>query len=158
METLPVAVIVERTRLVNRWVDERWEMVGVVPMLAEGADPGPQQIYADEVRRQYRVGGLSIELHRDDAEGYFLNLSAPAPKVFVMWRLEDDFARPALVTASYSEAARMLDGGEQVDGVAMSREIADWVGDFMNRHYKPEPRRKIRRNDPFAGPRGGGRQ
>ena len=48
------------------------------------------------------------------------------------------------------EAARWLDSGEQVDGVAMPREIADWVGDFVNTHYKPEPKKKVKRNDPLG--------
>ena len=60
------------------------------------------------------------------------------------------FAHRADVSVSYGEAARWLDSGEQVDGVAMPREIADWVGDFVNTHYKPEPKKKVRRNDPLG--------
>ena len=33
-------------------------------------------------------------------------------------------------------------------------QIADWVGDFVNTHYKPAPRKKVRRNDPLAQDRG----
>ena len=44
-----------------------------------------------------------------------------------------------------------LDSGEQCDGVPMPAEIADWLGDFVNTHYKPAPRKKLKRNDPFAG-------
>jgi hypothetical protein len=36
----------------------------------------------------------------------------------------------------------------------MSREMADWVGDFVNTHYKPALRKKVRRNDPLAQDRG----
>ncbi len=155
MEPFPLAVIVERLQLHGRWGGERWEAVGVLPDFA-ARDPGPsvppQRLFADGEREQFRVGGLSLELFRDEAEGYFLNLSSPVPKVFVMLRLEDGFARPVLVTASYAEGARLIDSGEQVDGVAMPREIADWLGDFVNTYYKPEPRRKMRRNDPFAEP------
>ena len=42
--------------------------------------------------------------------------------------MDGELARPATVSVSYGEAARWLDSGEQVDGVAMPREIADWVG------------------------------
>ena len=35
----------------------------------------------------------------------------------------------------------------------MPPEIADWLGDFVNTHYKPAVRKKIKRNDPFAGQR-----
>lgn len=151
MEPFPVAVVVERTQLRNRWASERWEAIGVLPDTAPAdKDAAPQRMFAGEDREQFRVRGLSLELFRDEAEGYFLNLSSPVPKVFVMLRFEDGFARPVLATASYAEGARLIDSGEQVDGVPMPQEIADWVGDFVNQYYKPEPRRKIRRNDPFA--------
>ena len=153
MDKFPVAVVMERRRLTNRWVDEAWQAVGVVPAFDE-ALPGTRQLVAEGDCEQFLVTGFALELFRDEADNYFLNLSSPVPKVFVMWRSEDGVARPALVTVSYGEAARLLDSGEQVDGVAMSREIADWVGDFVNQHYKPAPRRKVRRNDPFAD--GGG--
>lgn len=152
MEQFPLAIIVERRRIENRWINEKWEIVGVVPALPDPADvaPQPRQIFADETRTQYRVDGLALELFRDEAENYYLNLSSPEPRVFVMWRLEDDFARPVVITVSYGEAARMLDSGEQVDGVPMPPEVAGWLGEFVNTHYKPEPKRKVRRNDPFA--------
>ena len=43
-----------------------------------------------------------------------------------------------------------MDGGEQVDGVPMLPSIAEWMRAFVDVHYKPEPRRKVRRNDPLA--------
>lgn len=149
MNAFPIAVIMECRRLNNPWVDEAWEAVGVVPAFA-AADPAPTEIVSEPDRRQWRVGGFAIELFRDEADNYFLNMSSPIPKVFVMWRKEGELALPAAVSASYGEAARWLDSGEQVDGVPMSREIADWVGDFVNTHYTPAPRTKVRRNDPLA--------
>ena len=149
MDRFPVAVIMDRRRLQSRWADEAWEAVGVVP--AFGDNPTTtRQLVAETDRDQYLVGGFALELFRDEADNYFLNLSSPVPKVFVMWRKEDGVAKPLVVTVSYGEAARLLDSGEQVDGVAMPREIADWVGAFVNLHYKPAPRKKVRRNDPLA--------
>jgi hypothetical protein len=55
-----------------------------------------------------------------------------------------------IVTVSYNEAARFMDGGEQVDSVRMIPEIARWVQPFVAANYKPEPRRKVKRNDPLA--------
>jgi len=102
----------------------------------------------------WRFGGQQIELHRSEAEGYHLNVTSPEPKVFVMWRLAETAgagpaACPVIVTASYSQAARMLDGGEQVDALPMPPGLLAWVQPFVAEHYKPEPRRKVRRNDPF---------
>jgi len=75
--------------------------------------------------------------------------------VFVLWRMFDDAeppARPVIATVSYNEAARFLDGGEQVDGVALPESIAQWMRPFIARHYRPEPRRKSRRNPLASGP------
>ncbi len=96
-------------------------------------------------------------MHRSEAEGYHLNLTAPEPKVFVMWRMVEPedlvpgqpAARPHVVTVSYNEAARMLDGGEQVDAVPLLPQIRAWMEPFVAEHYKPEPKRKIRRRDPL---------
>lgn len=146
MKEFPIAVILERRRLDNPWVDAAWEAVGVVPAF-DDADPAPRCIVDEAERSQWRMGGFALQLFRDEAENYFANVTAPIPKVFVMWRMEDELPRVAAVSVSYGEAARWLDSGEQVDGVAMPREIADWVGDFVNTHYKPEPKKKVKRND-----------
>jgi hypothetical protein len=44
-------------------------------------------------------------------------------------------------------AARFLDAGEQVDAVAMPAPILSALDAFVAAHYKPEPRRKGRRNE-----------
>ena len=43
-----------------------------------------------------------------------------------------------------------MDGGERVDPVPMPAVIRAWMEPFVAEHYKPEPRRKVKRNDPFA--------
>ncbi len=59
---------------------------------------------------------------------------------------------------SYNEAARLMDGGERVEAVPMPAEILASMTPFVSEHYKPEPRRKVRRNDPFADRDAGARQ
>lgn len=153
MKQFPVAVIMEKTRLDNRWVSEKWEAIGVVPAFDAAVDAPIRQIFGDEAREQFLAGCFALELFRDEVDNYHLNLTSPEPRVFIMWRMDDDFAKPVEVTLSYGEAARWLDSGEQCDGVPMPPEIADWLGDFVNTHYKPAVRKKIKRNDPFAGQR-----
>ena len=148
-----VDVLMERVPLANRWVEELWR-----PAAVEPHDPAPEAPAAvclrDDARGAlWRIGGHSIELHPTEAEGYFLNLTSPAPCVFVMWRIFDGLtppARPVIVTVSYNEAGRFLDGGERVDNVAMPDAITAWMRPFVAVHYKPEPRKKVKRNDPFA--------
>ena len=97
---------------------------------------------------------MPIELHPTEAEGYYLNLTSETPLVFVMWRPAEDegepAARPYIVTVSYNEAGRFMDGGERVDPVPMPDAIRAWIEPFVAAHYKPEPKRKVKRNDPFA--------
>jgi len=155
MSTLrfPVAVTLRRTPLANRWVSERWEPVAV-ELETEPSPPGPVKVADDAAGTRWRFGGQTIELHPSEAEGYQLNITSPDPKVFVMWRMAEDAGAepavvPVVVTASYSQAARMLDGGEQVDALPMPPGLLAWVQPFVAEHYQPEPRRKVRRNDPF---------
>lgn len=135
-----LAVIMERKILANKWADFQWEAIGVIP--DTGQDAVPRRIYEDERREQWLHAGFALELFTDESEFYFANITLPEPRVFVLWRFEDDLARPALVTVSYGVAARMMDAGEQVDGVPMPEEIRDWVAAFVNRHYKPEEKKK----------------
>jgi Protein of unknown function (DUF3305) len=148
----PVSVIIECTPLANRWQSERWEPVAVETALGDLLPAAPTP--TDAAGTRWRFDGHAIELHRSEAEGYFLNTTSPEPKVFVMWRPCEGGARPPIrpevVTVSYNEAARLMDGGERVEGVPMHAEILAWMAPFVAEHYKPEPRRKVRRNDPFA--------
>ena len=148
-----VAVIIECVPLVNRWISEQWRVADIE--CSDDAAAGPVRLDVDGPGERWRFAGHAIELHRSEAEGYFLNLTAPDPKVFVMWRAPEDIPdsgigpriRPQLATVSYNEAARFLDGGEQVDAVPLPVDIRDWVQPFVAEHYRPEPKRKSRRNE-----------
>jgi hypothetical protein len=151
----PVAVIFARTTLANRWASERWEPIAVVPPVVAPAtvSPPPVKIGDDAAGTRWRFDGHAFELHPSEAEGYYLNIVAPDPKAFVMWRMREDGGDPpvfpVIVTVSYNEAARMLDGGERVDAVPLPDGIRSWLEPFVAEHYRPEPKTKVRRNDPF---------
>jgi hypothetical protein len=98
--------------------------------------------------------GLEVALHRDEAEGYYLNLTSGAPVWFVMWRTGDDdpsLAWPELVTLSYNEAGRLLDAQERVDNVPLPGEYVAWLQGFAEEHYHPEPKQR-RRPASFRSP------
>ena len=151
-EYLSVDVAMERIPLVNRWATEKWQPASVVPALEPGGTP---VLEADgPAGTRWRFPGVPIELHPSEAEGYFLNLTSDAPVVFVMWRPAEDgvepAARPEVVTLSYNQAGRMMDGGERVDPVPMDAAIRARLEAYVTVHYKPEPKRRMKRNDPFA--------
>lgn len=141
-DRFPVAVVMERQQIENPWASCKWEARGVTA--SSGGERLMRVLREDETQRIVLFDGYLIELHRDEAEGYFLNLNAPQPRVFVMWRMHDDQPLPHSVTVSYHEAARLLDAGEQVDAVPMPVGVAGWVAEFVQAHYKPEPK-KVRR-------------
>ena len=138
-----LAVIMERTALNNRWLSEKWEAKGVVQDASPAGSP-PKTIVEREGLTQILFPGYRLRLQRDEAEGYYLNLTSPEPKVFVLWRFVDEVARPELITVSYGEGTRWADSGEQVDGVAIPDDLLPWMAEFVEAHYRPEPRKAKR--------------
>jgi hypothetical protein len=139
----PVAVIMERMVLDNPWISEKWEARGVV---RDTSPPGASSsvIVQQEKLTQYLCPGHVIRLQCDEAEGYYLNITSPQPKVFVLWRMHDDLARPEFVSVSYNEGTRWADSTQDVDGVPLPPELLPWIAEFVEQHYRPEPQKKKR--------------
>jgi hypothetical protein len=140
---LEVAVVMRRERLDNRWQPWRWVLADVVPD-QPGFGSEPRLLVKSDDEERWLHPGLRVELFRDDAEGYWLNLTTPSPAWFVLWRLEGDFARPAFVTLSYHDAGRWLDAQETVEQVPAPLDIIEWLREFTDAHYTPEPRKRRR--------------
>lgn len=148
--SVEVAVVLRRERLHNRWQPWRWSLADVVPdEPAFGTEP--RLLFASDDEQRWLHPGFTVELFRDEAEGYFLNATSPAPCWFVAWRMEDEptvadepIARPALLTLSYNEAARWLDAQETVEQVPAPEATVAWMRAFAEAHYVPEPRRRKR--------------
>jgi len=122
-------------------VDFIWEPWGVLP----GYEKGERRRLVEEAGvTQWLHPGFTLVLHRDENQGYYLNVTAPNPRVFVLWRMEGEDALPLDVTASSDEAGRWFDGGHSVDGVAMPPEVFAWVGEHVERNYRPEPAKRIK--------------
>jgi hypothetical protein len=141
--SLPIAVVMQRRTLHHRWADAAWSAVGVVPNTA--GLTAHRTLDQDDQTHVYLVPGLALELHRDENDGYFENWAAPQPKVFIMWRMQNELAIPVTASVSYGEGTRMLDSGECGDGVAMPPEIYQWLTDYLQAHYQPPERsRRVR--------------
>jgi hypothetical protein len=138
-----LAIIMERTEVGGRWAGEKWEAKGVVQD-ASPSGSAPRVIVQSAGRTQILYPGFHLFLQRDEAEGYYLNLTSPEPKVFVLWRWMDDVARPHRITVSYGEGTRWADSGEQVDGVQVPLDLRSWMAEFVEAHYRPEPQKAKR--------------
>ena len=140
----PVAVIMELTALTgNRWQTTQWEARGVLPDTAPPGSTEEVTVRNDKLT-QIVFAGHQIRLHRDEAEGYLLNITSPQPKVFVLWRMEDEVARPQRVTVSYHEGARWMDSDERVYGVPLPAELVPWIREVAVRHYTPDVKKAKR--------------
>ena len=141
--TFPIAVVMRRRRALSRWADWIWEPWSVLC----GGAAGEARLLVEEDAEgaaQWLHPGFELVLHRDEAEGYYLNVAATDPRVFVLWRMEGEQGLPVEVTVSFNEAGRWLDGGHMVDGVAMPAEIFAWVGEYVEKNYRPEPKKRIK--------------
>jgi hypothetical protein len=143
---LQVAVLIEEQRQPNAWEAWRFRIEDVV--LDEGQFGMEPRVLRDDGRNLLRLHpGLEVALHRDEAEGYYLNLSSGAPVWFVMWRSDDgdpSRARPELVTLSYDVAGRLLDAQERVDNVPLRGEPLAWLQAYTEANYRPEPKKRNR--------------
>lgn len=137
-----LAVLMQKRRINNRWATDVWEVVAVLHD-SEPSTEAERVAQADGVER-WMFRGLPLSLRREEAEGYYLNISTLEPRVFVMWQLHNDLGVPQRITASYNDACTWMDAGEQVDSVAMPPDVYDAISAFTRDHYRPEPRKRIR--------------
>ena len=135
-----------------RWQSHRWVLADVVPQ-EPGFGEAPRCLRQTEDEALWLYPGWQLELFSDDAEGYWLNLTSPTPSFFVMWRLQDEHGKesgqgpravPQALSLSYHDAGRWLDAQEQVEQVPAPADIVEWVREFAQAHYTPEPKRRKR--------------
>ena len=140
--TVRAAVILVREPVVSRWENHRWGLLGVVP------DPGGavRTLVEGPQMLQRLHPGFDLCLHRDEAEGYYLNVSSDAPSVFVSLRLDEGAEEPYpfQCTLSYNEAARWMDSNERVERAPAWPELTEWMGQWVEANYKPEPKKRQR--------------
>jgi hypothetical protein len=148
--SIAVAVVMRRERLDNRWQPWRWALAEVLPH-EDAFGTEPRLLLDTEAEQRWLHPAMVVELFRDDAEGYYLNATTPAPCWFVLWRMEEEatiaaepIARPVAVSLSYHDAGRWLDAQEMVEQVPAPPDVIEWMRDFAESHYVPEPKRRKR--------------
>lgn len=171
------AVVMRKQKIDNPWITDRWVPVEVfadsgqfevdgVPVTT--ANPLGRFVERDDQGETWIFRGFNLDLYPDEAEGYFLNATAPEPCWFVIWRLEEEphrflesssiecvstdksLAIPHRICLSYNEAARLIDGGESVDTVVLDKEHWQWLHTYVLEHYRPEPKKR-QRPESFKG-------
>ncbi len=151
--SLQVAVIMRKLRIsgpMSQWQPWRWELAEVV-MHEPAFGTEPRLLVKNEDEERWLHPAFTVELFRDDAEGYYLNATTPAPCWFVLWRMDEEptvdeepIARPAMVTVSYHDAGRWLDAQETVEQVPAPPEVVAWFKAYADEHYQIEPKKRKR--------------
>ena len=151
--SIDVAVVMRRERIqgpASRWQSWRWVLADVVAG-EQGFGEQPRLLYQDDNEERWLHPGYRVELFKDDAEGYYLNVTTQAPCWFVMWRMDEQpllapepIARPQIVTLSYHDAGRWLDAQETVEQVPAPPAIVEWLQAFVAEHHPQELKRRKR--------------
>ena len=148
-----VAVVMRREAIegpMARWQSHRWVLHDVVPDQGQWGQ-SPVCWRADPSLALWAHPGMRVELFPDDAEGYYLNATSPAPCWFVLWRkqeqapgAEHDWAVPVEVSLSYHDAGRWLDAQETVEQVPAPSQVLSQLATFAQTHWTPEPKKRQR--------------
>jgi hypothetical protein len=151
--SIDVAVVMRRERIDNRWQPWRWVLADVVPQEA-GFGTEARLLYKSDDEERWLHPGFTVQLFRDDAEGYYLNATTPAPCWFVLWRMEEarqeagqggePMPKPTMVSLSYHDAGRWLDAQETVEQVPAPEHVVEWMRAFVEEHYVQEPKKRKR--------------
>jgi hypothetical protein len=139
----------------SRWQPWRWVLHDVtghdLEPHAEHFGTEPRCLRQTDDEQIWLHPGFTVELFKDDAEGYYLNATSPAPCWFVLWRMEEEpsisdevMAVPTMVSLSYHDAGRWLDAQENVDQVPAPTEVVAWMSAFIDEHMVVETKRRKR--------------
>ncbi len=150
---IQVAVTMRKERLTGaaaRWVDWRWRL-HEVSVQQEGFGLQPRCLHSGEDGAHWLFPAMTVQLYRDDAEGYYLNATTAQPAWFVMWRMEEELqfadeliAVPQAVSLSYNDAGRWLDSQEMVEQLPCPADVAQWVAQFAQDIFVAEPKKRKR--------------
>jgi hypothetical protein len=143
----------------SRWQTHRWVLEAVhlhgelTPNKLSQSLQAPQAtlIEKNDSTERWKHAGYRVELHTDDAEGYYLNVTTDAPCWFVLWRMEEEagisdepIAKPEMVSMSYHDAGRWLDAQETVEQVPLPPEAVLWLKAFVDEHHVLELKKRKR--------------
>ncbi len=151
--SVDVAVIMQRVRNTgeaSRWQPWRWQLADVV-LQQESFGSAPRRLLDSDEEVRWLYPGFKVQLFKDDAEGFYLNVTTPAPSWFVLWTMEEEadlaeepLPKPLEVSLSYHDAGRWMDGQDPVEQVPAPADIVEWMRAFTDQHYVAEPKRRKR--------------
>ena len=151
--TIPVGVLVERSKSVSPWADFYWRPSGVLAGVPD--TPLWTKLSDDGERATFYVGATDIELHRTETANYRDNLRLETPLLWIILRpVEGDPPYElASVTADPAEGEAMTETGVNlVEAVAMPKPMQEMIAAFVVEHHVEQVfvKRKRDRANPDA--------
>jgi hypothetical protein len=153
LATIPVGVIVERSKSANPWADFYWRAVSV--LTGQPDTPAWTKLSDDGARTTFYAGTAEIELYRTETTYYRHNLESGAPALWVALRAVDSdppFTVSA-VTADPAEGESLTETAtDLIEQVPMPEAIRQAIVAFVAEHHVEQPfvKRKRDRADPEA--------
>ena len=161
-----VRLIIERQSIDNQWQSHRWVIHDLVPLevSAGGGLPPSNDVHFQRLRQPSDddsgdllfTAEASLDLHRAEAEAYAENLASSEPAIYAVLRHnedEDDSGDEdidihlAEISLSPYNIQDYEDCGEdQVEKLPLQGPIAEFVKQFVEIHFKPEPFIKRKRD------------
>jgi len=151
LATIPVGVLVERSKSMNQWSDFYWRAVGV--LAGQPETPVWTKLSDDGECVTFYAGTAQIELYRTETTYYRSNLESGAPALWVALRPADGdppFTVSA-VTADPAEGESLTETAtDLIEQVPMPQSIQEVVAAFVAQHHVEQPfvKRKRDRADP----------
>jgi hypothetical protein len=151
LATIPVGVVVERSKAASRWADYLWRPIAV--LAGQPGTPPWTRLTDDGEHATFYAGSAEIELHRTETTNYRDNLATDAPALWVVLR-ETGGDPPYglfLVTADPAEGEAMTEAGTDiVEPVPMPDPVREVVASFVAEHHVERVfvKRKRDRADP----------
>lgn len=151
--SIPVGVIVERSKSASQWVDFHWRPIGVLSGVPEA--PPWTKLSDDGERVTFYAGATQVELFRTETANYRDNLSLETPLLWITLRPVDGDPpyELASVTADPAEGEAMTEAGANVvETVAMPKSMQETIAAFVAEHHVEREfvKRKRDRADPEA--------
>lgn len=136
LETIPVGVVVERTKGTSAWVDYLWRPTAV---LAGVPDTPPWSTLSDDGERAtFYAGAANIELYRTETGNYRDNIGTGEPLLWVVLRKTESEPPYTVfaVLADPAEGEAMTEAGNDlVETVAMPAPVQEVVAAFVEAHH-----------------------
>jgi hypothetical protein len=153
LATIPVGVIVERSKSANPWADFYWRAVSV--LAGQPETPAWTKLSDDGERATFYAGTAEIELYRTETVYYRNNLESGTPGLWVALRAADTDPpfSVSVVTADPAEGESLTETAtDLVEQVPMPEAIQQAVAAFVAEHHVERPfvKRKRDRANPEA--------